>query len=99
VDKVDVMRYTEGIMGDGAAILKDGQPITISEILDLLNSTEWISVKDRLPDEDQECLIIDDKGWRCMSKYSMRCFCYIGIPYALGINVTHWQPLSKPPTD
>jgi hypothetical protein len=29
--------YTEGICHDGAAILKDGLPITISEILSLLN--------------------------------------------------------------
>lgn len=31
--------YTEGIAGDGAAILKDGVPITISEILATLNNS------------------------------------------------------------
>ncbi len=30
-------RYTEGIAFDGAAILDNGQPITITEILDRLN--------------------------------------------------------------
>lgn len=29
--------YTEGVAGDGAAILKDGVPLTISQILDILN--------------------------------------------------------------
>jgi hypothetical protein len=31
------MKYTEGICEDGAAILCDGQPITISQILGRLN--------------------------------------------------------------
>lgn len=30
-------RYTEGVMSDGAATLKDGRPMTISEILAALN--------------------------------------------------------------
>lgn len=29
--------YTEGVMADGAAILKDGVPLTITQILDILN--------------------------------------------------------------
>lgn len=29
--------YTEGVMADGAAILKDGVPLTISNVLDILN--------------------------------------------------------------
>ena len=33
-------KYTEGIMEDGAAILKDGVPISVGDILNLLNSTE-----------------------------------------------------------
>jgi hypothetical protein len=34
--------YTEGVCADGAAILKDGVPITISEILAELNEYAWI---------------------------------------------------------
>lgn len=34
--------YTEGICHDGAAILKDGLPITISEILSLLNRLDEV---------------------------------------------------------
>ena len=32
--------YTEGICGDGAVILKDGQPMTISEILAALQDSK-----------------------------------------------------------
>ena len=32
--------YSQGICGDGAAILRDGQPVSISEIIDLLNAID-----------------------------------------------------------
>jgi hypothetical protein len=32
--------YTEGVCGDGAAILKNGQRMTISDVLDVLNATD-----------------------------------------------------------
>jgi len=31
-------RWTEGVCGDGAAILLDGQPVAISDLLEILNS-------------------------------------------------------------
>ncbi|MGR9384888.1 hypothetical protein [Rhizobium leguminosarum] len=33
-------RYTEGVCDDGAAILKDGVPVSITEILSMLNLHE-----------------------------------------------------------
>ena len=36
------MRYTEGICGDGVAILKDGLQMSVSEILKELNAKEKI---------------------------------------------------------
>ncbi len=42
----DVAEYTEGICGDGAAILKDGQPMTISEILATLQDSKPAVVPD-----------------------------------------------------
>lgn len=32
------MRYTQGIMNDGAAILNDGQPMTPEQIIEQLNN-------------------------------------------------------------
>lgn len=34
--------WTEGVCGDGAAILRDGHPVQISELLDLLNTMERV---------------------------------------------------------
>lgn len=35
-------KWTEGVCSDGAAILRDGQPVPISELLDHLNRCESI---------------------------------------------------------
>ena len=35
--------YTQGVCQDGAAILKDGQPMTIEEILAALNESERLA--------------------------------------------------------
>jgi hypothetical protein len=41
--KLEIDRpYTEGVCEDGAAILKDGRMMTISEVLDELNEYAWI---------------------------------------------------------
>ncbi len=35
-----VFEWTEGVCGDGVVILRDGQPVTISEVLRILNEYE-----------------------------------------------------------
>ena len=35
-----VGEWTEGVRGDAAVILRDGQPVSISDLLNILNSTE-----------------------------------------------------------
>ncbi len=35
-----MLKYSEGVMEDGAAILKEGQRMTVSEIVAELNTTE-----------------------------------------------------------
>jgi chemotaxis protein histidine kinase CheA len=32
------MRWTEGVLGDGAAILRDGRMVPITEVLEVLNA-------------------------------------------------------------
>lgn len=39
------VEYTEGIAGDGAAILKNGVQMTVTEILQTLNSLQKVSNK------------------------------------------------------
>ena len=47
------MKYTEGICQDGAAILKDGLPIKISEILSSLNEYDDLKYE-----EEQKILLL-----------------------------------------
>ena len=63
-------RFTEGICGDGATILDNGKPITITEILKNLNKLDeleqlsLLSVMDRLPESDyirQQAQQMDEK--------------------------------------
>lgn len=42
---MEEIEYTEGIAYDGAAILKNGIPMTITEILQTLNSLQKVSDK------------------------------------------------------
>lgn len=42
---MDDVHYTEGVCGDGAAILFDGKPLTISEILNKLNTIERLKLE------------------------------------------------------
>ena len=63
-------RFTEGICGDGATILDNGKPITITEILKNLNKLDeleqlaLLSVMDRMPESDyirQQAQQMDEK--------------------------------------
>lgn len=65
---------------------------TINRCIDIIESTDsWISVDERLPDENCKILTIDTKG----DIFTRNFYLDIGIP---SINkVTHWQPLPKPP--
>jgi hypothetical protein len=65
---------------------------------------EWISVKDRLPAEEQLCLCFDDwhKQIRCLTfSYFHNCWDdEDGDDYytdAIGGKVTFWMPLPEPP--
>lgn len=66
---------------------------------------QWISVKDRLP-EEQQCILVHEKD------YGVMLGDYQGIKYSQPVwivrkqglimrttEVTHWQPLPEPPKD
>lgn len=71
---------------------------------------EWISVKDRLPNRDDECLVarvfdFEPEGrnkdvWHC--NYDGQYFWYQTGAIEFqddGITITHWMPLPQPPKE
>lgn len=60
---------------------------------------QWISVKDRLPDEGASVLICTNEGIRSVSaRYGNRFFITIVEAFTVD-TVTHWMPLPEPPKD
>ena len=59
----------------------------------------WISVKDRLPDNSGDYLIVSDGGVyvdRYVSDYMI--FMYPDQNNEQDLHVTHWMPLPEPPS-
>ena len=61
--------------------------------------SEWISVKDRLPEPLEDVLTIDNNGnifisWLWLKKFRDRCF----ASDTRG-DITHWMPLPEPPKE
>lgn len=69
--------------------------------------SEWISVKDRLPDKDCICVVCNEKRpfLFYISNYSKYFeefeVCTVGsfirLPDPISFHATHWMPLPKPP--
>jgi hypothetical protein len=56
---------------------------------------KWISVKDRLPDDNRSVLVFGS-SIRSISFYQYGLFySYLELPESH--NVTHWMPLPEPP--
>ena len=74
------------------------------DVMDIIASgvtvKEWISVKDRLPEEKVDCIVhykhayCDNDGY-----WAIGFCCYDGEKFQLGpaYKVTHWMPLPHPP--
>ena len=57
---------------------------------------QWISVKERLPEEGQDVLVFDEG---IFSVKSLSSYTHKWHPYENGFDCepSHWQPLPKPP--
>ncbi len=75
----------------------------------VLRETAWISVKDRLPDDDQMVLVIAsgkpqqnltlDRAIEIASYYTADSWVLEAWPEWETPNVTHWMPLPEPPKE
>ena len=65
-----------------------------------VTAQEWISVKDRLPEETINCIVHYQHAYCDNDDYWAIGFCcYDGEKFQLGpaYKVTHWMPLPQPP--
>jgi hypothetical protein len=69
------------------------QPGRNEGIIGEVPMSEWISVKDRLPDETRRVLVADVSGSIEFCRYSRRMMCWM----TKNLIITHWMPLHEPP--
>ncbi len=61
---------------------------------------EWISVKDRLPEDGVQVLQYNPNGWRTVAGFILQSGAPKGVSIdCLRSNATHWMPLPEPPLD
>ena len=74
------------------------------DVIDIIDhgvtAQEWISVKDRLPEEKVNCIVYYQHAYRDNDGYWAIGFCfYDGEKFRIDLlyKVTHWMPLPEPP--
>ena len=60
----------------------------------------WVSVKDRLPEDEYECLVITKGGWYYLGwfKSDIQKWVVDGVIWC-NVEVTHWIKLPEPPKE
>ncbi len=64
--------------------------------MEALKRTQWISVEDRLPENDGEYLVYTKHGFMDKWPYIKFCGQYWGCR---GAKITYWMPLPEPPEE
>ena len=75
----------------------DEKYVRYEEIEQLGKEKEWISVKDRLPQEGRAILIYTDYGKQATAYLSDNLFIDWMRPQHSYGSVTHWMPVPNPP--
>ena len=93
------------LMRDALAILKEQEPIKPTLSVDTWEGAPtvggWISVNDRLPEEENACLAVDNECRIVIARYKSSNNCSVGWYSAMVYSppITHWMPLPKPPKE
>ena len=76
------------------------------DVIDIIDhgvtAQEWISVKDRLPEEKVNCIVYYQHAYCDNDGYWAIGFCfYDGEKFRIDLlyKVTHWMPLPEPPKE
>ena len=76
------------------------------DVIDIIDhgvtAQEWISVKDRLPEEKVNCIVYYQHAYCDNDGYWAIGICfYDGEKFQMGLSykVTHWMPLPEPPKE
>ena len=105
------------LMQETARRCVDGEPVTNADRIRITNGVtvqEWISVKDRLPEQppnivdekgrswftpDIDCIVCDGKSvFAAHYCFQNKFFWYANSLHPLK-NITHWMPLPEPPKE
>jgi thioesterase domain-containing protein len=96
------LRESMKLIANGEYDLPDGscQDIARAALEPMKATSQWISVKDRVPEKTEWCLVFADGAMNCMAWNSMDDeWQDWTLPKAPNITdtITHWMPLPKPP--
>jgi len=85
---------TAGIAADALALIRQQQ----ERIAELEAAQQWISVKDRLPEEDVD-VIAYNCNYQQIAAYTTNPTKYWYTISGSTISPTHWMPLPEPPKE
>lgn len=77
---------------DGLLDLIEKLPVTVKGQLETTLESEWVSVKDRMPEPNTVVLVHYADGKICTADYIDE---YLG--FVTSSTITHWMPLPTPP--
>jgi hypothetical protein len=84
---------------DGLLDLIEKLPVMVKGQLEATLESDWISVKDRLPDDVKDVIVCDEFGLVYPAYYYTfdGCWMYSFAAERCEHKITHWMPLPEPP--
>lgn len=61
-----------------------------------MRASDWVRVEERLPQNCEDVLVIDERYGMVIGSYDPRCEVWMSYEYGYMDYVTHWQPIELP---